>query len=56
MRARGACGPKTKKARTMCRLFEDGAQTRNRTRDTRIFNPLLYRLSYLGNEAILNRV
>ena len=25
-----------------------GAQTRNRTTDTRIFNPLLYRLSYLG--------
>ena len=25
-----------------------GAQTRNRTADTRIFNPLLYRLSYLG--------
>ena len=26
----------------------DGAQGRNRTTDTRIFNPLLYRLSYLG--------
>ncbi len=25
-----------------------GAQERNRTADTRIFNPLLYRLSYLG--------
>ncbi len=25
-----------------------GAQRRNRTTDTRIFNPLLYRLSYLG--------
>ena len=25
-----------------------GAQGRNRTTDTRIFNPLLYRLSYLG--------
>ena len=25
-----------------------GAQSRNRTSDTRIFNPLLYRLSYLG--------
>ena len=25
-----------------------GAQTRNRTTDTRIFSPLLYRLSYLG--------
>ena len=27
---------------------KDGARTRNRTRDTRIFNPLLYRLSYSG--------
>ena len=25
-----------------------GAQARNRTTDTRIFSPLLYRLSYLG--------
>ncbi len=25
-----------------------GAQSRNRTNDTRIFSPLLYRLSYLG--------
>ncbi len=25
-----------------------GAEGRNRTADTRIFNPLLYRLSYLG--------
>ena len=30
-----------------------GAQTWNRTRDTRIFNPLLYQLSYLGSLAIL---
>ena len=28
--------------------IEYGAQRRNRTTDTRIFNPLLYRLSYLG--------
>jgi hypothetical protein len=28
--------------------FYGGAQGRNRTTDTRIFNPLLYRLSYLG--------
>ncbi len=27
---------------------ESGAQTRIRTTDTRIFNPLLYQLSYLG--------
>ncbi len=26
----------------------NGAQTRIRTTDTRIFNPLLYQLSYLG--------
>ena len=29
-------------------LIRDGAQGRNRTTDTRIFSPLLYRLSYLG--------
>ncbi len=28
--------------------FRSGGQTRNRTRDTRIFSPLLYRLSYLA--------
>jgi hypothetical protein len=37
-------------------LFENqscisGAQRRNRTADTGIFNPLLYRLSYLGTAA-----
>ena len=26
----------------------NGAETRIRTRDTRIFSPMLYRLSYLG--------
>lgn len=26
-----------------------GAESRNRTGDTRIFSPVLYRLSYLGN-------
>ena len=30
---------------------KNGAQGRNRTADTRIFNPLLYRLSYLGQRA-----
>ena len=30
-----------------------GAQGRNRTADTRIFNPLLYRLSYLGKRISL---
>ena len=28
-----------------------GARDRNRTSDTRIFNPLLYQLSYPGNGA-----
>jgi hypothetical protein len=28
-----------------------GAEGRNRTIDTRIFSPLLYRLSYLGDSA-----
>ena len=28
--------------------IKNGAQGRNRTTDTRIFSPLLYRLSYLG--------
>ena len=35
-------------------LYFDGAQRRNRTTDTRIFNPLLYRLSYLGNKLRRN--
>ena len=32
-------------------FITDGAQGRNRTTDTRIFNPLLYQLSYLGITA-----
>ena len=32
----------------------DGAQGRNRTTDTRIFNPLLYQLSYLGKIEAYN--
>ena len=31
----------------------DGAQRRNRTTDTGIFSPLLYRLSYLGMFVVL---
>ena len=31
------------------------AQNRNRTSDTRIFSPLLYQLSYLGIDLILNK-
>jgi hypothetical protein len=30
-------------------MVGDGARDRNRTSDTRIFNPLLYQLSYPGN-------
>ncbi len=29
-----------------------GAETQNRTGDTRIFSPLLYRLSYLGTRIV----
>ena len=34
------------------RCRTDGAQGRNRTADTGIFNPLLYRLSYLGKMTL----
>ena len=30
-------------------MRNNGAQGRDRTTDTRIFSPLLYQLSYLGN-------
>ncbi len=30
-------------------VIRNGGQGRNRTTDTRIFSPLLYRLSYLAN-------
>ena len=30
------------------KIYEGGASGRNRTNDTRIFNPLLYLLSYRG--------
>ena len=33
--------------------YLSGAQGRNRTADTRIFNPLLYRLSYLGTKKLV---
>ncbi len=37
------------KGPAVCQALElGGAQGRNRTTDTRIFSPLLYRLSYLG--------
>jgi hypothetical protein len=33
-------------------MQKNGAQDRNRTSDTRIFNPLLYQLSYLGTRWV----
>ena len=36
--------------------YSNGAQTRNRTTDTGIFSPLLYRLSYLGIMAEVTRL
>jgi hypothetical protein len=33
--------------------FLNGGQGRNRTVDTRIFNPLLYQLSYLALKPVL---
>ena len=37
-------------------MAKDGAQRRIRTTDTRIFNPLLYQLSYPGICAISSRL
>ena len=37
-----------KEENTVKSMFYDGARDRNRTSDTRIFNPLLYQLSYPG--------
>ncbi len=34
---------------------EFGGLGQNRTADTRIFNPLLYRLSYQAKRRVLNR-
>ncbi len=48
-------GAKKQKApQVLAGLVVYGAQRRNRTTDTRIFNPLLYRLSYLGKLFALN--
>ena len=43
-------GLKSKKPHRAGEAFYHGAQGRNRTTDTRIFNPLLYQLSYLGKK------
>ncbi len=37
-----------RKETVSCKTISLGAQSRNRTNDTGIFSPLLYRLSYLG--------
>lgn len=36
-----------------CGSEKNGAQSRNRTSDTRIFSPLLYQLSYLGKAFLI---
>ena len=43
-------GQQKKELQDKCSSFAifNGAETRIRTRDTRIFSPMLYRLSYLG--------
>ena len=43
--------PKQQKAPPLGEALGHGAQGRNRTTDTRIFNPLLYQLSYLGKRG-----
>ncbi len=43
---------KKKAPQLLAGLTVYGAQRRNRTTDTRIFNPLLYRLSYLGKTGL----
>ena len=48
---RGKAYARTKLTELLIRLENDGARDRNRTSDTRIFNPLLYQLSYPGNGA-----
>ena len=47
MRKYGMRGKNTNKKRTSEEV-RFGASSRNRTSDTRIFSPLLYRLSYRG--------
>ena len=43
--------PQKQKTALWAGSLNSGARTRNRTKDTGIFNPLLYRLSYPGNGA-----
>ena len=46
--AKTAFWQKGKQKGSLRRMILVGAQSRNRTNDTGIFSPLLYRLSYLG--------
>jgi hypothetical protein len=48
-RTRQTQGRSRSKSRELRAGVQNGAQGQNRTVDTRIFNPLLYQLSYLGN-------
>ena len=36
-------------------FFKDGGERQDRTADTRIFNPLLYQLSYHAKVGVLNQ-
>ena len=47
--------PQSEKSRNSPPLERRGAQERNRTADTGIFNPLLYQLSYLGPRRLSRR-
>ena len=51
----GKAAGKRKTARNREPFRNSGGQGRNRTTDTRIFNPLLYQLSYLGIGALQGR-
>ena len=35
-------------------IYQDGGERQDRTADTRIFNPLLYQLSYHAKVGVLN--
>jgi hypothetical protein len=52
MRIRAKAHEQNSKDILLILSFKNGAQSRNRTSDTRIFNPLLYQLSYLGTAPL----
>ncbi len=45
--------PKFAQTRKTQLIDSNGGQRQNRTADTRIFSPLLYRLSYLATQGLL---